>query len=186
MKYLLETERLRFRQMGPADIDFLAELLSNPQLVRFYPKVYSREESFEWIERQMRRYQEFGHGLWLVERQEDGSLIGQAGVVSQIIEDEVWLEVGYMIHSQYWKQGYASEAAIACRDYAFQVLKAEQVCSMIHPANIASQRVAMKNQMKPHRLVMYHDKDHLQFVVRFVLVKFHHFTHVNHQLKIIS
>ncbi|HCS51440.1 GNAT family N-acetyltransferase [Rubinisphaera sp.] len=165
MNYLLETERLRFRQMGPADIDFLAELLSNPQVVRFYPKVYTREESFEWIERQMGRYQEFGHGLWLLERQVDGTLIGQAGVVSQNIENEVWLEVGYMIHSKFWKQGYASEAAIACRDYAFHILNAEKVCSLIQPANIASQRVALKNQMKPHRLVQHYEKDHLQFVV---------------------
>ncbi|TWT61854.1 anhydro-N-acetylmuramic acid kinase [Rubinisphaera italica] len=166
MKKLPETERLRLRQMGPSDIDFLCEILSNPEVMRFYPKQYTREEAYEWLDRQMGRYEEFGHGLWLVERKQDGRLVGQAGVVSQKIQGELWLEVGYMIHSQYWKRGFASEAAIACRDYAFNELNVEQVCSLIQPANIASQRVALKNQMKPHRLVQHYDKDHLQYIVQ--------------------
>jgi [ribosomal protein S5]-alanine N-acetyltransferase len=58
------------------------------------------------------------------------------------------VEVAYMVHRDYWNLGIASEAATACREYAFDVLKVARVVSMIRPANHASLRVAEKLGMR--------------------------------------
>ena len=58
------------------------------------------------------------------------------------------LEIGYLFQRAYWHQGYATEAARACRKYAFEVLDAGEVCSIIRDTNTASQKVALRNGMK--------------------------------------
>lgn len=47
----------------------------------------------------------------------------------------------------YWHKGYATEAAAACKQYAFETLNAEKVCSIIRDTNTASQNVAVRNGM---------------------------------------
>ena len=53
------------------------------------------------------------------------------------------LEVGYLFERRHWHQGYATEAAKACKQYAFDVLQADEVCSIIRDTNIPSQQVAL-------------------------------------------
>ena len=65
----------------------------------------------------------------------------------QMWKDEEVLEIGYLFARIYWHEGYAAEAAAACKRYAFEILKADEVCSIIRDTNIASQKVAIKNGM---------------------------------------
>ena len=74
-------------------------------------------------------------------------MIGQCGLTMQPWKDEEVLEIGYLFNRLYWHKGYATEAAKACKKYAFEVLKAEVVCSIIRDTNIASQNVAISNGM---------------------------------------
>ena len=76
-----------------------------------------------------------------------GEMVGQAGLTWQDCEGQPVLEVGYLLKKRFWHQGYASEAARACRDYAFRVLGAEKVSSIIKTDNLASIRVAQRNGM---------------------------------------
>ena len=62
-------------------------------------------------------------------------------------ETQEWLEIGYLLERSYWHKGYATEAAAACKKYAFEVLKAGEVCSIIRDTNTASQNVAIRNGM---------------------------------------
>jgi len=160
---ILTTNRLRLREMIHEDLDFIAMMLADPEVMRFYPKTYDREEAAQWLDRQLIRYNENGHGLWLVENRETGQPMGQTGVILQQVEGQPLIEVGYLIHKPFWKQGYAIEAAKACKEYAFDQLGADSVHSLIRPANIPSQRVALRNGMKPLRLVSFHNLETLLY-----------------------
>ena len=65
MKTILETERLRLREMTLDDLDFLAELVAHPEVMKYWPKCYSRDEAANWIQRQLTRYAKDGAGYWL-------------------------------------------------------------------------------------------------------------------------
>lgn len=166
VKLILETERLLLRESTDGDLDFLAAMLADPQVMRFYPKCYSREEAAEWLERARQRYEQEGYAPWLVVLKATGEPIGRVGVSRQVAEGRELDEVGYMIHRPYWRQGYAFEAAAASRDYAFQTLNIPRVVSLIRPSNRPSQYVARKLGMRPEpRPVMFHNIQHMVFAV---------------------
>jgi ribosomal-protein-alanine N-acetyltransferase len=76
-----------------------------------------------------------------------GKLIGQCGLLIQTIQNTQQLEIGYSILPAFWGRGYACEAAIKCRDYAFSNNLADSLISAVHQDNIASEKVAIKNGM---------------------------------------
>ena len=84
----------------------------------------------------------FLFGLWAAVRKSDGAVIGQCGLSWQSWGDRRVLEVGYLFRRSAWHQGYATEAARACRDYAFDTLGFDEVCSIIRDNNLPSQAVA--------------------------------------------
>src|SRR5262249_50279566 len=69
---LLETPRLALRPLRRGDLDFVAAMLASLEVMRFYPRTYSREEARAWIERQLERYRRDGHGLCLVSERATG------------------------------------------------------------------------------------------------------------------
>jgi [ribosomal protein S5]-alanine N-acetyltransferase len=146
---LLETPRLILREMSPDDLDFVASMLADPEVMRFYPRCYSRDESKTWIERQWHRYARHGHGLWLVLEKSTSQPVGQVGLLIQRVDGVEEKEVAYLIHRPFWRRGFAAEAASACRDYAFTFFGREIVIALIRPENAPSQNVAMKLGMKP-------------------------------------
>lgn len=156
MKPVLETRRLFLREMSQEDLDFIAAMLADPEVMRFYPKCYSREESAVWIERQMKRYTRHGHGLWLVLEKATGQPVGQVGLLIQQIEGVQEKEVAYLIHRPFWGRGFATEAATACRDYALNALARSRVFALIRPENLPSQHVAVKLGMKSGERMVQH------------------------------
>lgn len=63
------------------------------------------------------------------------------------IDGKEVLEIGYLFNRDYWHKGYATEAARICKQYAFETLISDEVCSIIRDTNIASQNVAIRNGM---------------------------------------
>jgi len=163
---ILSTSRLILRKLTRDDLDFVAELRGDAEVMRYYPKVLTREESLEVIERQLQRYADDGHGVWLASEKESNAPRGLVGVAKQFVEGETLIEVGYMIHRAFWKQGLASEAARACYHWAFEHLETDVVCSLIRPENVPSQGVARKLGLVPRsQLVMHYGFPHHVFEV---------------------
>ncbi len=160
---VLTTPRLALRKIRPDDLEFIAEMLLDRQVTRFYPQPFTRPEAEAWLQRIFERYERDGYAFWLAENSATGQPIGQAGLLDQVVENETLLEIGYMIHPQHWRQGYAHEATCGIRDYAFDTLDRDHVVSLIAPGNIPSQRVALKYGAKPERFVHWRKHDCLVF-----------------------
>ncbi|HEX3471843.1 MAG TPA: GNAT family N-acetyltransferase [Silvibacterium sp.] len=158
MRIWIETARLLLRPLTRDDEDALAAVLSDAETMRWYPRVFTRDEVRAWIERQIDRYASGSGLLGLVEKQ-SGRLIGDCGTVWQEIDGSTELEIGYHVNRERWNQGFASEGARAMIDYAFEKLGVERVVSMIRPENLASRRVAEKNGLTVDRVVFWRDFD---------------------------
>ena len=143
----LETERLYLREMTQADFPLLCRHLQDAEVMYAYGHPFSDAEVQEGIDKQFQRYEQCGFGVWAVILKENGELIGQCGLSMQPCEDVEVLEIGYIFQKEYWRKGYATEAAIACREYAFDKLGADEVFSLIRDTNTASQNVAKRNGM---------------------------------------
>jgi RimJ/RimL family protein N-acetyltransferase len=128
--------------MTDADLDQMAALLGDPDVMRYYPAPKSRDEAQRWIDWNKSNYAEHGVGLWVVETVE-GDFIGDCGLTWQTIDGAREVEVGYHVRSVAQGNGYATEAATACMQFARQ-RGIRRLVAIINPANAASQRVAVK------------------------------------------
>ncbi|MGM9631561.1 MAG: GNAT family N-acetyltransferase [Eubacteriales bacterium] len=144
---ILETERLFLREMNRSDFDSLCKIMQDGDTMYAYEGAFTDAEVREWLERQISRYLSSGFGLWAVVLKETGEMIGQCGLTMQPWKDGEVLEIGYLFRRSHWHNGYATEAAQACKRYAFEVLGADEVCSIIRDTNTASQNVAKRNGM---------------------------------------
>ncbi len=147
MKMILETERLYLREMEQSDFDSLCKILKDDETMYAYEGAFNDAEVQEWLDKQFLRYHKYGFGLWAVILKKTGVMIGQCGLTMQQWKEKELLEIGYLFQRSYWHKGYATEAAKACKKYAFEVLNADEVCSIIRDTNIASQNVAIRNGM---------------------------------------
>lgn len=142
-----ETERLAMREMAQTDMADLCKILQDDDVMYAYEGAFTEQEVQAWLEKQLLRYQKYGFGLNAVILKATGQMIGQCGLTMQEIPGREVLEVGYLFQKAYWHKGYATEAARACRDYAFDRLHAEEVFSIVRDTNLASQNVAKRNGM---------------------------------------
>jgi [ribosomal protein S5]-alanine N-acetyltransferase len=162
---ILETARLRLRELTTTDLDFVAAMMADVEVTRYYGRRFSRPDAEIWLNHQLERYRVDGHGLWLVLDRQAGTPIGQVGLMLQDVEGEELPEVGWLLHRPFWGGGYATEAAAATRDAAFARWRYEAVISLIRPENTRSQRVAQRIGMQPGRVVQFQGFEHIVFQV---------------------
>ncbi len=167
---ILETERLYLRKMDANDFDALCRILQDEETMYAYEGAFTDAEVQQWLDRQLARYAQYDFGLWAVVLKETAEMIGQCGLTVQPWNGEEVLEIGYLFERKYWHHGYATEAAIACKHYAFEVLGADEVCSIIRDTNTASQNVAIRNGMTVKDTWIKHyrgvDMPHYRYAVR--------------------
>ena len=164
---ILETARLQLQEMKTSDIESLSTILQDEDVMYAYNGAFSQEETEEWMQKQIRRYNEFGFGLWGVFLKDTGEMIGQCGITMQEYGTAQVPEIGYLLAHKYWHKGYATEAAIACKEYGFNTLHFKTLYSIIRDTNIASQKVALRNGMNPIDIIVKHyrgvDMPHIVF-----------------------
>ena len=148
IKIILQTQRLYLRELSSSDFSALCRIMQDEKTMYAYEGAFSDKEVQNWLENQFNRYRKYGFGLWAVILKETDRMIGQCGLTMQKWKENELLEIGYLFEREYWHKGYATEAAVACKKYAFEILNVEEVCSIIRDTNIASQNVALRNGMK--------------------------------------
>jgi RimJ/RimL family protein N-acetyltransferase len=145
---VLETTRLRLRPFTERDLDAYTAMMSEPEVCRYLGHgPLGREEAWRQIALFVGHEQLRGYTLQAAELRATGELVGRVG----LWQPEGWpgLEVGWALALPAWGHGYATEAAAAWRDYAFDVLGAPEVCSIVHRDNAPSARVAERIGHRP-------------------------------------
>jgi RimJ/RimL family protein N-acetyltransferase len=144
-----------FQEMTAGDLDAMAALLGDRDVMRYYPRPKDRGEALAWITWNQELYQREGFGLWVIALRETGEFVGDCGLTPQEVDGTVDVEVGYHVRTDLQGRGYATEAAAACRDHARDTLGVERLIAIIHPANLPSQRVAEKIGLAYERDAVY-------------------------------
>ena len=160
MSLVLETARLRLREFAKSDVDALLAVLGDPVAMQYYPAAFNRKEVEEWIERNLDRYKREGYGLWAMLLKDSGELIGDCGCFLRDIDGRDDIEIGYHVRRDLWGNGYVTEAAQACMQYAFTRLGVDRVISLIRPENMQSIRVAEKNGLTCEKVIFWRGYDH--------------------------
>lgn len=149
----LITERLKFRKLDLSDIDWWMGYINDATAIRFMPfTLGSRADALAMIQRAMERNASDGSGLHAVLLRDGGNPVGQCGFLTQEVDGVPELEIGYHFLPRHWGNGYAAEAAIACKRYAFENGITPSVISLIDPDNHRSQAVATRNGMIREKL----------------------------------
>ena len=85
-KLILATDRLWLREIVPTDVDDLLLIWADPEAMRWYPKTLDRDEMLALMERNQKRYEQYGHGLWGVILPSENNFIGDSGLVWQDVD----------------------------------------------------------------------------------------------------
>lgn len=148
---VLTTQRLLLREMTSADLDHIAALFGDEEVMRYYPKPMTREEAHAWVAWNQRLYRRHGFGLWAMVLRDTGEFAGDCGLTPQYVDGIKEIEVGYHVRTCLQGRGYATEAAAAARDFARDTLFLSRLIAIINPENVPSQRVAGKIGLRPEK-----------------------------------
>lgn len=142
---LLETPRLWLCPMKLDDVEPLLAIFADPRVMAAFDAApFDRVQMLRWVQRNLDHQASHGYGLFSVILKRNRLLIGDCGLELVEVDGHTVAELGYDFRSDYWCQGYATEAAIMVRDYAFGQLLLPRLASIIRVGNIPSRRVAEK------------------------------------------
>jgi RimJ/RimL family protein N-acetyltransferase len=162
----LKTARLILRPFRADDVDLIAELMADPDFMRFSLGVYSRQQTAAFVEKVIGWQRDGLPSQFALITRSNGTLVGYCGFFHQIVDEIEEIEIGYRLDPAHWNQGLATEAATAVRDHAFLDLKLSRVISLIHPDNVASRRVAEKIGMTHEKETVFRGFPTIVFAIR--------------------
>jgi RimJ/RimL family protein N-acetyltransferase len=138
------TSRIKLRAFRATESDDLHKILLNPNVLRYFPPANppSLAKVQKLVESQQKHWQEYGFGWWTLALQGTDQLIGWCGLNFLPETDEV--ELKYLLAEEFWGRGIATEASRVSLDYALSSTDLNQIIGLVHPDNIASQRVLEK------------------------------------------
>ena len=163
---VIETDRLMLRLIDQSDVDSLSPLFSDAEAMKYFPSTRNRDETIEWIEKRVKGYEAEGYSFNACIRKEDNAFIGYCGLLFlEDVDGKDEIEIGYGLIQKYWQHGYASEAAIASKNYGFNTLGLNKIVCLIRPENAPSRKVAERNGMIVEKEVFRWGFNHLVYMV---------------------
>jgi ribosomal-protein-alanine N-acetyltransferase len=168
----LATDRLLFRRPTMDDRGWWMEYINDAEAIRFMPFTAGSEADCAFfIQRSLDRIARDGSCLNVISDRATGGPIGFVGLLVQEVDGLPELEIGYHLLPSAWGRGYATEAAIACKEFAREHQLASSVISLIDPENANSQAVAKRNGMTFEKRGTHRGEEVLVFRVRFDATK---------------
>jgi [ribosomal protein S5]-alanine N-acetyltransferase len=142
-EYFLTTQRLGFRRWSPDDFPLAIALWGDPEVTRLIGGPFTHAQIEERLRREIESMAAHKIQYWPLFLLRDGSFIGCGGLRPYNSADRIF-ELGVHIRPQYWRQGFAEEAARAAIAYGFETLGATALFAGHHPQNAASRKLLQK------------------------------------------
>lgn len=167
-RIILQSERLRYRQITYDDIGELSKMLTSSMVMYAWEHTFSPRQINDWIKKQLQYYHDDGVGYFAAIAKESNEFIGQMGLHWGEINGIRVLEVCYMLQQKHWHNGYALEGTKALLQYAFSELDVNKVYACIRINNFSSIKVAKSAGMKKQGSFIKHyngkDMEHYIYV----------------------
>ncbi|MFB6457853.1 GNAT family N-acetyltransferase [Chitinophaga sp. Hz27] len=148
-QYLFTSDRLGFRKWLPEDLTPFAAINADPIAMEYFPMLMSEEETSNMIARIQQHFADHKYGLYAVDLLENGQFIGFIGFNHPTFES--WftpcVEIGWRLRPEVWNNGYATEGAIRCFEYAFHQLGFKEIYAFTTVSNKKSERIMLKAGM---------------------------------------
>ena len=161
----LHSERMTLRPFSMDDCTPLHQIMAEPGMMQYFPNPNPPERSRveQLIVRQLTHWEERGYGWWALELLDTKQFIGWCGL--QYLPETGENEVGYLLEKTHWGLGLATEAGRISLDFGFNHLNFGKIIGIVHPGNIASQRVLEKLGLSSPTKSYYFGMNCLRFAI---------------------
>lgn len=148
--YTIKTERLGLRNWQPTDFNLYAEMNQDEEVMKYFPSLTSREKSIAQCKRFSDHFDKYGFTYFAVDLLSENKFIGFIGMMHQTYESPFtpFVDIGWRLQKSTWGNGYATEGAKACLEFAFNKMNLSEIYSVATMANLPSHNVMKKIGMK--------------------------------------
>ena len=146
MNYIFTSERLGFRNWQTSDIPKMAEINRNPNVMQFFPAIQDEAQTADFVERMQSQFKEKRFCYFAVERLDNQAFIGFIGLSEQNFESPFTpcVDIGWRLAEAAWNQGFATEGARRCLEFAFENLQIKNIKAIAPEINLNSIHVMQK------------------------------------------
>ncbi|ELR70658.1 acetyltransferase, GNAT family [Fulvivirga imtechensis AK7] len=146
INYVIETDRLGLRNWQDSDLPPFSKMNQDHEVMKYFPGVTSKQESKAFIIRMQEHFSQHGFCYFAVDRLDTGQFIGFTGLLHQNFTGlfPPFVDMGWRIRKEDWYNGFATEAAKACLEYALAKPDLEEVYAIAPKVNKPSQKVMKK------------------------------------------
>ena len=156
---ILETSRLRIREILESDLDNLSEILADEKVMEFSVNgPMSKPQTLDFINWCQSYYADHGIGPWALESKLDGSFMGFTGLSKELIDGFEEAHVGYRLSRKHWGKGFATEAVSSVVDYGLSRKGHNKIFAIIEPEHHLSIRVIEKVGFNISKKTKFHNK----------------------------
>ena len=152
-----ETERTRAERLQPIHFNELCIMHNDPKVMETLEGIRTQEQTREWLEKNLRQWQEHGYGIWIFREKTSSAFLGRAGLRNLMIENRDEIELAFALMSPYWGMGLGTEIALALVNVA-KGIGLTSLVSFTYKTNTASKRVMEKAGFVYDRDIIYKNK----------------------------
>lgn len=148
--YIIESERLGFRNWKESDLELLFSLNTNSKVMKYFPGLLTVEENNNFYKKMKENIERDGYGFFCVEEKTSGNFIGLIGINKILFDGELKdkFEIGWRLLPEYWRKGYAAEGAKKMIKYGFEELNLKEIFAFTYINNVNSFRVMERAGMR--------------------------------------
>lgn len=148
--YIFTSQRLGFRPWSQDDVPAMAAINADPEVMKYFPAIQTEEQTAEFVERMQKHYGVLRFCYFAVDRLDTKELIGFIGLLEKTFESDFTpcIDLGWRLGQKHWGQGFATEGAKKCIEFAFSVAGLEEVFAICPQVNLPSEAVMKKIGMR--------------------------------------